>query len=94
MDGATRFDAIRTTDWTYVQYGDGERELYDLTSDPYQLDNLAGAADPLLVELLAVRLAELMNCAGSDCRELEDLPIEGERTALRDQPDPPPASAQ
>lgn len=94
MHGAARFDAIRTTDWTYVQYGDGERELYDLTSDPYQLDNLAGAADPLLVELLAVRLAELMNCAGSDCRELEDLPIEGERTALRDRPDPPPASAQ
>jgi arylsulfatase A-like enzyme len=94
MHGAARFDAIRTTDWTYVQYGDGDSELYDLTNDPYQLENRAGAADPLLVELLAVRLAELMNCAGVDCRELEDLPVEGERTALHEEPDPPPASAQ
>jgi hypothetical protein len=63
-------------------------------NDPHQLDNLAGAADPLLVELLAIRLSELMNCAGVDCRELEDLPVEGERTALHEEPDSRPASAQ
>ncbi|MGH6918952.1 MAG: sulfatase family protein, partial [Geminicoccaceae bacterium] len=30
LDQAAQFDAIRTTEWTYVEYGTGERELYDL----------------------------------------------------------------
>jgi N-acetylglucosamine-6-sulfatase len=28
--------------WHYVEYGTGERELYDLTNDPWELDNKAG----------------------------------------------------
>ena len=27
---------------SYVAYGTGEQELYDLAADPYQLTNLAG----------------------------------------------------
>jgi arylsulfatase A-like enzyme len=81
MTGAARYDAIRTEGWTYVQYGDGERELYNVEEDPYQLDSLIGRADPWFVELLAMRLAELMNCAGRDCREIEDRPVDAERTA-------------
>jgi N-acetylglucosamine-6-sulfatase len=92
MTGAARFDALRTDEWTYVEYGDGELELYDLTHDPYQLENLARRVDPLFVELLAGRLAELMNCASVDCRELEDLPIAAERTALHAEPEPPPSA--
>jgi arylsulfatase A-like enzyme len=30
------------TRWVYTEYATGERELYDLTSDPHQLENLAG----------------------------------------------------
>lgn len=81
MTGAARYDAIRTEGWTYVQYGDGERELYNVEEDPYQLESLIGRAEPWLVELLAMRLAELMNCAGRDCREIEDRPVDAERTA-------------
>lgn len=34
---------IRTLDWKYVEYyKTGERELYDLVNDPYELRNLAG----------------------------------------------------
>jgi N-acetylglucosamine-6-sulfatase len=32
---------VRTLQFTYVQYSDGFEELYDLTSDPYQLTNVA-----------------------------------------------------
>lgn len=33
---------IRTTDWKYIQYATGERELYNLVNDPYEMNNLAG----------------------------------------------------
>jgi N-acetylglucosamine-6-sulfatase len=69
------FEAVRTARWTYVEHRYGERELYDLDRDPYQLENLAEHADPSLVDELSLRLAELSGCAGSTCRALEDLPI-------------------
>jgi N-acetylglucosamine-6-sulfatase len=94
MDGAARFDAIRTEEWSYVRYGDGDRELYDLTKDPFQLESLVSRADPLFVQMLEVRLAELMNCAGVDCREIEDLPVDAERTALRSDTDAQLSSIQ
>jgi N-acetylglucosamine-6-sulfatase len=83
MTGAARFDAIRTADRLYVEYGDGDRELYDVRNDPYELDSRASRAEPLLSELLAARLAELLNCAGATCHEIEDLPVDVERTAAQ-----------
>jgi N-acetylglucosamine-6-sulfatase len=75
LDQAAQFDGIRTTEWVYVEYGTGERELYDLASDPHQLENVVATADPALVAALAARLAELRLCGGLECRQLEDLPI-------------------
>ena len=69
------FEAIRTARWTYVEHGNGERELYDLGRDPYQLDSLAEHADPSLLGELSLRLAELSRCAGAACQTLEDLPM-------------------
>ena len=94
MTGAARFDAIRTEDWTYVQYGDGEHELYNVTEDRYQLDSAVDRTDPWFVELLATRLAELMNCAGSDCREIEDRSIDAERTAVNTALEPAGSTTQ
>jgi N-acetylglucosamine-6-sulfatase len=31
---------VRTAEWKYVEYATGERELYDLANDPYELTNL------------------------------------------------------
>ena len=36
------FYGIRTLDWRYVELATGEKELYDETHDPYELNNLAG----------------------------------------------------
>jgi arylsulfatase A-like enzyme len=78
LDRSAQFDAIRTAAWTYVEYGTGERELYDLTRDPHQLDNVVETADPAVIEALAARLAELRTCAGAACRRLEDrAPTDG-----------------
>jgi arylsulfatase A-like enzyme len=46
--GRPAWYGIRTTlgysnmRWVYTEYATGERELYDLTADPHQLENLAG----------------------------------------------------
>jgi arylsulfatase A-like enzyme len=72
-------DGLRTARWSYVEYGSGERELYDLASDPAQLDNMVERADPDLLEALSWRLAELAGCAGQSCRDLEDLPLRNDQ---------------
>lgn len=73
--GPASFHAMRTADWTYVEYFNGERELYDLRADPQQLDNVVATAEPLLLDQLSRRLAELANCAAQNCREIEDAPL-------------------
>lgn len=64
-----QFAAIRTKDYLYVEYVTGERELYDLSADPYQLESLHGTADPALIESLSEQLAKLKACAGASCQE-------------------------
>ena len=80
--GYAVLDALRTARHTYVEYGTGERELYDLAADPYQTKSITNTADPALVEAMASRLAELKNCASDACRLLEDLPVEPEPTPV------------
>jgi arylsulfatase A-like enzyme len=61
-----QYSAIRTRRWVYIRYDDGESELYDLRSDPYQLRNLAGRPASAPVERrLSPRLARLRRCSGA-----------------------------
>jgi arylsulfatase A-like enzyme len=54
------FDAVRTVDWKYVEYSTGEKELYDLNNDPYELENIADKpAYADIQKQLKVRLDEL-----------------------------------
>jgi hypothetical protein len=69
--------AVRTPTYTYVAYGDGDSELYNLANDPFQLDNLARVADPRLVKELSLRVLDLSNCAAAECRRIEGLPVAG-----------------
>lgn len=66
------YRAVRTRTHLYVEYSNGERELYDLREDPYQLRNVYGAADPRLVGDLSRRLDALEDCAGDGCRRAEN----------------------
>jgi N-acetylglucosamine-6-sulfatase len=68
--------AIRTERYTYIAYNSGEREMYDLGTDPHQLQSIEPTADHALIEALAARLTELRACRGQRCRALEDLPVE------------------
>jgi arylsulfatase A-like enzyme len=35
--------AVRTEQWRYIRYVNGDEELYDMRADPHELKNLAGA---------------------------------------------------
>jgi N-acetylglucosamine-6-sulfatase len=50
---------LRTEHEMYVEYRSGPRELYDLRTDPYQLQNVYATADPAHIAELSQRLAVL-----------------------------------
>jgi len=55
-----KFYSVRTIEWKYVEYVTGEKELYDLVNDPYELVNLAGKTEYKEIEnLLAEKLQKL-----------------------------------
>jgi arylsulfatase A-like enzyme len=57
MNPVPTYCAVRSRDWVYVRYTDGQEELYDLRSDPAQLRNLA--AEPSATGRLEGRRARL-----------------------------------
>lgn len=69
------FDAVRTSDEKmYAEYGNGDREFYDLKQDPYELENAYPNMDPALQQTLTTKLDALKNCAKETCRAAEDAP--------------------
>jgi len=59
------YAAMRTRRFLYVEYADGERELYDLRTDPDELDNLAASLFPAQVDQLHAELMRLQDCHGT-----------------------------
>jgi N-acetylglucosamine-6-sulfatase len=72
--GSSDFQAVRTETHKYVEYENGERELYDLEADPYELENIYESADSSLLEDLQTRLEGLRTCSEEGCRQAEDIP--------------------
>ena len=74
------FEAIRTMRYVYAEYDNGQKELYDLQNDPFELQSRHN--DPAYASVkadLASRLHGLEACAGSTCR-------------VHPPPPPPPAA--
>jgi N-acetylglucosamine-6-sulfatase len=55
---------MRTPGFLYVEYADGEREFYDLRTDPFELHNLAAQLPRSQLALLHSELARLEHCHG------------------------------
>jgi hypothetical protein len=72
--GATKVPThkgVHTRDHMFVEYDTGERELYDLILDPYQLQSKPRAGNESLYSALETRLYNLRDCSASDCRVAE-----------------------
>ena len=75
---------LRNYRWKYVEYSNGEVELYDLERDPHELTSLHAA--PSLAGLragLAARLHALQSCAGAGCRARPQLRMHARRRDCR-----------
>ena len=64
----TSYEAMRTHDLLYVEYSDGEREFYNLKTDPDELHNLAAGLTSSQLALLHSDLLGIEHCHnGSAC---------------------------
>jgi hypothetical protein len=71
------YHAVRTGRYLYAQYVTGERELYDVVADPYELHNIVTTADPAIVQTLSSAVTSLSSCKEKTCRAAEDEPVPG-----------------
>jgi N-acetylglucosamine-6-sulfatase len=70
------YGGVRTADGeAYVEYESGEKEYYDLTADPWQLDSAHSAPENAQrIGELSALLSELENCARASCRSADGGP--------------------
>jgi N-acetylglucosamine-6-sulfatase len=68
------FKGLRTNDSLYVEYITGERELYDLIKDPYQIENLADSAEKGYVEEFSMWLKRVSSARGKAYLRVEEVP--------------------
>jgi arylsulfatase A-like enzyme len=60
---------------TYVEYESGEKEYYDLATDPWQVDSAHAAPENAQrIGELSARLSELKSCARESCRSADGGP--------------------
>jgi N-acetylglucosamine-6-sulfatase len=65
------YEGIRLGPYKYIEWPDGEKELYDITKDPYELNNIV--RDPNLFPIRAFLHAQLIRleaCVGRTCGEV------------------------
>jgi arylsulfatase A-like enzyme len=62
-------------DYVYVEYSTGEKELYNMSTDPHQLNNVAEKVPRSLITALSSRAETLNSCGGSACRTSDRAPI-------------------
>jgi hypothetical protein len=76
LEGGTTVPApthkgVHTQDHMFIEYDTGEHELYNLSTDPYQLQSKPRAGSEQLYSALGTRLNALRACSGAGCRTAE-----------------------
>jgi hypothetical protein len=68
---------IRLGPYKYIEWPDGEKELYDINKDPYELNNIVRDRNYAPIRnFLHNELVRLEECSGRTCQEVsEKLPL-------------------
>ena len=73
------YEGLRTDRYAYIEYATGERELYDLQRDPYEMSSVHLNPAYAQIEARLEAYLELMrSCVGPICR-LETGPLPAPR---------------
>jgi N-acetylglucosamine-6-sulfatase len=65
------YEGIRLGPYKYIEWPDGEKELYDITKDPYELNNIVRDRNLSPIRnFLHNQLQRLEDCSGATCREV------------------------
>jgi len=77
---------IRLGPYKYIEWPDGEKELYDITKDPYELNNVVRNPNFFPVRaFLHKELERLEECKGRTCQEVsEKIPLTREQQKKAD----------
>jgi hypothetical protein len=74
------YQGLRTDRYVYAEHRSGEKELYDLRNDPYELRNLWHVPSALPIwHALAGQLERLRRCLGPDCQRGPRVSLELKR---------------
>jgi N-acetylglucosamine-6-sulfatase len=64
------YEGIRLGPYKYIEWPDGEKELYDITKDPYELNNIVRVPNYSPIRaFLHAQLIRLEACVGHTCSE-------------------------
>jgi hypothetical protein len=65
------YEGIRLGPYKYIEWPDGEKELYDITKDPYELNNVVRVSNLSPIRaFLHAQLVRLETCVGRTCQEV------------------------
>jgi N-acetylglucosamine-6-sulfatase len=70
------WSAVRTTRWLYVEYKGGQREMYDLPRDPWEMRSVV--REPrfrIFRNTLRRILGDLRTCRGASCGKIADASV-------------------
>jgi arylsulfatase A-like enzyme len=62
------YRALRNQQYTYILHQNGAEELYDLQTDPHQLENIIREAEKETIQHLRKWMDHLSKCQGETCR--------------------------
>lgn len=54
------YSSVRTDRYRFIDYGDGQMEIYDHETDPYEWNNIAATASPGFVESFATKMRKVL----------------------------------
>ena len=75
LDPPRRWEVLRMPTEKYTRFENGEKEYYDLKTDPYELESDPGSVPPETRAYWEERLDTLGSCSGAECRAAEDAPV-------------------
>ena len=79
------YEGIRLGPYKYIEWPDGEKELYDITKDPYELNNIVRVPNFFPIRaFLHAQLIRLETCVGRTCQEVAaEIPADPRASSAR-----------